>query len=247
MVMAFTHLNAVSRRRLVESAGNGEKHWRSDYIGHRGQLSSEPEAFLIEMSPSETLLPHFHAVDQFQIFVAGSGELGRQSIGPLTVHYADHHTAYGPIVSSPFGLSYFTLRPSTDPGAKYLNKPGYREALRPSVKRHSTQVGLMLSTEPVLGARSEVSVDPLLQELAAQDGLGAFLFRMGPSMKATGADPSRTSGQYYLVLNGSIVRQSQTYPMYSLLYVANTDTALELTSGPQGAEVLLMEFTRRDE
>lgn len=49
------------------------------------------------MTPGEVLLPHFHAVDQFQIFIAGSGGIGRThaDVTPVLVHYADHHTGYG--------------------------------------------------------------------------------------------------------------------------------------------------------
>jgi len=231
---------------MVASAGNGEKHWRSDYMGRRGQASTEPEAFLIEMTPDETLLPHFHAVDQFQVFVEGGGRLGREAVGPVTVHYADHHTAYGPIVASASGLSYFTFRPITDPGAVYLNKPGYREALRPSAKRHETSSGIVLSTEPVLASRNGVVAETLLGGVvAAGDGLGASLRRMGPAMKTT-IDPSGTAGQYCVVLNGSLEGPAGAMPKWSVMFAGAVDGPVELLSGSQGAEVLLLGFSRRD-
>lgn len=242
---AVLHADVVGQRRVVSSAGNGETHWRSDYMGQRGQASDEPEAFLIEMTPNETLLPHFHAVDQFQVFVEGGGVLGRQTASALTVHYADHHTAYGPIIAGPFGLSYFTFRPTTDPGAVYLNKPGHREALRPSQKRHATAANLTLSTGPVLAARKDVLVEPLLGELNADDGLGASLMRIGPGMATTVKDPSKTAGQYYLVVNGSIELNSRGCPRWSVLFVRGDEQAPEYSAGPLGAEVLLLEFTRR--
>jgi len=245
MVTAVSYEEAVNRRRMVASAGNDEKHWRSDYMGRRGQSSMEPEAFLIEMTPDETLLPHFHAVDQFQVFVEGGGRLGREAVGPVTVHYADHHTAYGPIVASASGLSYFTFRPITDPGAVYLNKPGYREALRPSAKRHETSSGIVLSTEPVLASRKSVVVDVLLEGVvAAGDGIGASLVRMGPSM-TTRTDPSGTAGQYYVVVNGSLEGAGSVMPKWSVIFASPKDGPVELLSGSQGAEVLMLGFSRR--
>jgi len=135
MVQAVAGASALKARRMVKSTGTGEEHWRTDFIGRRGEgvTREEPQAFLIEMSSNEVIVPHFHEVDQFQVFVAGSGSLGRHATaGPLAVHYADHHTGYGPINAGALGFSYFTLRARTDPGAVYLHKPGYRERPRKS-------------------------------------------------------------------------------------------------------------------
>ncbi len=245
MVAAVTYEEAVNRRRMVASAGNDEKHWRSDYMGRRGEAGMQPEAFLIEMTPGETLLPHFHAVDQFQVFVEGCGKLGRETVGPMTVHYADHHTAYGPIVASLSGLSYFTFRPINDPGAVYLNKPGYREAMRPSAKRHVTSAGIVLSTGPVLASRESVSVEYLIEDLAASDdGIGSSLLRMGPEMKVK-VDPAGTAGQYCLVVNGSLKVEAGVLPKWSVIFSGSADGPMELRSGAEGAEVLRLGFSRR--
>jgi len=245
MVRVESYESALKRRRMVASAGNGETHWRSDYMGQRGRANSEPESFLIEMTPNEVLLPHFHAVDQFQVFVDGAGVLGRQPIRSLTVHYADHHTGYGPIVAGSFGLSYFTFRPKTDPGAMYLNMPGYLDALKPSRKRHGTVENLVLSTKPVLASREELVVERLLQEIDADDGLRASLFRLGPEMKVAGSEPSKTGGQYYLIANGNLHLNSQDIPEWAIVFVSQIDMALELHAGSEGAEVLVLEFPLR--
>ena len=153
MVQAVAGEQALKQRKVVTSGGTGAQYWRTNFLGKRGdgQLSEDqPQAFLVEMSANETIVPHFHEVDQFQIFVAGSGGMGRNAAAPLVVHYADHHTGYGPINAGPQGYSYFTLRAKSDPGAHYLHKPGYRDLLKPSLKRHATVSGVALSTEPVL-------------------------------------------------------------------------------------------------
>ncbi len=249
MVQAVLGEQALKGRREIISRGTGEQHWRTDYLGRQGNygpITDDPQAFLVEMNAGETILPHFHEVDQFQVFVAGSGSLGRQAApaGLITVHYADHHTGYGPINAGPHGYSYFTLRARSDPGAHYLHKPGYREKLKPSPKRHATVDGLTLSTEPVLMLRKELSVEKLMPELDGNDGLGAELIRMGPGMQHTGPDPKATGGQYCLVLNGSLELPGGSYGKWSTVFVPATDAPLAFTAGPKGLEALLLQFAR---
>ncbi|HUF82166.1 MAG TPA: hypothetical protein VMN03_13605 [Burkholderiales bacterium] len=247
MVQAVAGAKALKARRVIRSRGTGEEHWRTDFLGRPGDgggIKDEPQAFLIEMHAGETILPHFHEVDQFQIFVAGGGSLGRQEGGLLAVHYADHHTGYGPINAGPNGYSYFTLRAQSDPGAHYLHKPGYREALKPSPKRHGVASGITLSTEPVLMDRKDVAVEELLTGLERADGLGASLIRMGPGATQAGPDPRATGGQYYLVVNGSLSLEAGSYAAWSTVFVGANEAPLTLKAGPGGLEALLLQFAR---
>ena len=249
MVQAVAGEQALRGRRIIQSRGTGEEHWRTDFLGkpgYGGEIGNEPQAFLIEMHAGETILPHFHEVDQFQVFVAGSGGMGRQPAATLAVHFAEHHTGYGPINAGPQGYSYFTLRAKSDPGAHYLHKPGYREALKPSRKRHGVAAGITLSTEPVLMDRKDASVEPLLQDLDGSDGLGASLIRMGPGMSHTGPDPRATGGQYYLVLNGNLEINAGTFPAWSTVFVSTDDVPLAFESGSKGLEALLLQFPKQE-
>lgn len=248
MVQAVAGEIALKGRRIIKSRGTGEEHWRTDFLGRPGdggQIKEEPQAFLIEMHADESILPHFHEVDQFQVFVAGSGGMGRQAAATLAVHYADHHTGYGPINAGPQGYSYFTLRARSDPGAHYLHKPGYREALKPSRKRHGVAAGIGLSTEPVLMDREEAVVEPLLQDLDASDGLGASLIRLGPGMSISGPHPRATGGQYYLVLNGSLELDTRSYSAWSTVFVSWDDAPLAFKAGSKGLEALLLSFPKQ--
>jgi len=249
MVKAVAGEAALKGRRIIKSRGTGEEHWRTDFLGKPGDgggIKNEPQAFLIEMHADETILPHFHEVDQFQVFVSGAGSLGRnkEAAQPLSVHYADHHTGYGPINAGPHGYSYFTLRAKSDPGAHYLHKPGYREALKPSRKRHGVAAGITLSTEPVLMDLKEAKVERLLQDLDGSDGLGASLIRMGPGLKRIGPDPRATGGLYYLVLNGSLELDDGAYTAWSTVFVSRDDAPLAFKAGTKGLEALLLQFPR---
>ena len=247
MVQAISGETALRGRRPIKSRGTGEQHWRTDYLGQPGDgtLKNEPQAFLIEMQANETIMPHFHEVDQYQVFVSGNGSVGRSPHGVLAVHYADHHTGYGPIVAGPLGYSYFTLRAKSDPGAHYLHKPGYREALKPSAKRHGVADGIPLSTEPVLMDRKALAVEKLLPELEG-GGRSVALIRMGPGMDHTGPDPRESGGQYYLVLNGSLEFGATSYSKWSTVFLTPEDAPLAFKAGPKGLEALVLQFASKE-
>ncbi len=248
MVQAIAGADALKRRRIVKSTGTGEEHWRTDFIGQRGEgkLKNEPQAFLIEMTPNEVIVPHFHEVDQYQIFVAGGGSLGRANevASPLAVHYTDHHTGYGPINAGPHGFSYFTLRARTDPGAVYLHKPGYREKLKASPKRHFL-AHVTLSTEPVLLNRRDAVLEPLIDNRDHEsDGLGAWVLRAGPGVSVAGPNPAATGGQHYLVANGALELEGKRYPAWSTIFLATGEAPLQVKASPAGVEVLILQYPR---
>jgi hypothetical protein len=249
MIHGMVSAQALKGRRLVKSSGSGEEHWRTDFLGLRssGEIKETPQAFLIEMTPGEAILPHFHEVDQFQVFVAGGGGVGRTNdkMPPIAIHYADRYTGYGPINAGPQGYSYFTLRARSDAGAVYLHKPGYREKLKPSGKRHHL-APVTLSTEPVLFTRTEISLEPLIENPDKDDRLAAFLLRMGPQARSAGPDPRGSGGQYYLVLNGSLERDGVTYPAWSTLFVEPGEGPLDVHSGDKGLEVAILQFSPQD-
>jgi hypothetical protein len=232
-------------RRAYRSQGDGAERWRTDFIGpeHGGRTLIDPQAFLIEMKADDRVLPHFHEVDQFQVFVAGSGRVGRSepSTSQVVVHYADRYTGYGPLDSGPRGWSYFTLRARTDPGPTYLHQPDYRARLKPSGKRHAT-VPVDLSTSAVL----EHSADVMLETVIAphEDGLAAWVLRAGPDLKIAASDSRDTGGQYWLVLAGSLVHAGVAYPPWSVLFVGADEAPADLTAGPKGCEALLAQFGR---
>lgn len=158
------------------------------------------------------------------------------------MHYTDHHTGYGPIKAGPHGYSYFTFRARTDPGARYLHQPGYRESLKPSRKRHGTASDLMLTTAPVLQRLEAQHAEALLEELAGGDGLGAWLHRLGAHMPLTGSPAQGCGGQYWLVLNGALSWGGEQYGPWSVLFVSADEPPLQGHAGPEGVEVLQLQY-----
>jgi hypothetical protein len=201
-----------------------------------------------ELDANETILPHFHGVTMFQLFIAGSGTIGRrgQVLEPLTVQFKDHHTAYGPVTAGPQGLSFVALRMVTaDSAPTYLHNPDTREKLKPSRRRNLTSSPVKFSVEPVLQARKEASWETVLEE--ADDGMAAQLVRLGAGMTAQGPDPRRAAGYYVFVGNGSLIHREEELPLWSMVVVEPNEEKFELRAGARGVEALVLQYPREEQ
>jgi hypothetical protein len=236
----------MEQYRLPAGTESARRPGRVQFFGKRvEQVGDDPQVYVVEMDANSDLAPHFHQVDQFQIVVSGNGTFGRKAVAPIALHYADHHTAYGPINAGVGGLSYFTIRARSDPGGIWLDTPESKEMLnRPTKKRHLLPTGIAISTEPVLANRSAVALENLLEKTDDSDGLGAFMLRMGHGMKATGPDPKATGGQFYLVVNGNMQLDGVNYGAWSTIYATPDDMPVEVSAGNEGLEVMILNFPR---
>ena len=203
---------------------------------------------MTEMSANGVVLPHYHGLTQFQVFAAGSGKMGRNEIQPLMVQFKDPFTAYGPVEAGPQGLSFFAMRIKTArSGPVYLNKPGAREAMKPSKRRNLVSAPVKLSTEPVLQFRKEASWESILPWEQYDDGFAAQVVRLGAGMSVMGPDPQRSDGYYLLVGNGSLVHQGRDYPLWSMVVVEPGEPGFEIKAGPKGLEALVLEFPKNND
>jgi hypothetical protein len=245
-----TVAHATSRRKTA----NG---WHTTYIGkNRNTLrdgesapSAEglyPMAFLVEKEAAAVVRPHFHAADQYQVVVQGSGRLGVHDIARVAVHYTDAYSAYGPIIAADEGVSWFTLRNAWDPGARYM--PAERQQLRAArakfQHREATCGPLPPLSDRDLAALTAPSGGAVIAETA--DGLGTWRYTVPASGTITGPDPSTGGGQFWLVSAGSAsLADGALLPVQSCIFVAPEDTAACLFAGPGGADLICMQFPRR--
>ena len=233
----------ANRRR--GSAADGVTFWHTLYIGtsryNMAPGTPDPEmgtlfpmAFLVEQDPGSTASAHYHQADQFQVIVGGRGIMGTHEARPVTVHFAAKHTAYGPIrASNEIGVHYFTLRNSFDPGARFMATPENRTALRAVRGRH----------------HRETVVGPLADETGAiigpePDGMGAWRYRATAGERVIGPDPAWGKGQYWIVVDGALTREGQTIPPLSCVFVYPEDAPFHAVAGPDGADVIAMQFPR---
>ncbi len=248
MIYAMSGTEALQKRHVIHSPGTGIEHWATTFFGPRSSttVAPGPQATMTEMTPNETIVPHFHGVTQFQLFPAGAGTIGKgDPILPLMVQYKDRHTAYGPLIAGPQGLSFMALRIKTgDSAPVYLNKPGYREKLKPSKRRNLFSAPIVLSTEPVLMHRKEASWEALFDASKIDDEMAAHVLRLGANMTAMGPDPAKSGGYYLFVANGTLINAGTEMPLWSMVVVESTEPAVEIKAGAKGLEVLVLQYPR---
>lgn len=218
----------ATRRR---ASSNGTGFWLSSYIGANRYTAGAdaarqpgalyPMAFLVEQDPGAVVGAHYHQADQFQVMVSGSGRLGRHDVAAGSVHFTGAWSAYGPLAAGADGLCYFTLRNGWDPGARYMECPENRQALRAMPRGHRESLD---ETEP------------------AQDGLCVRHHRLEAGARLTGLDPSRGAGQFWVVLQGKLRHQDVELPPLSCGFVAPDEEPFVAQAAAGGAELLAMQF-----
>lgn len=241
----------VNRRR--GSAADGVTFWHTLYIGtsryNMAPGAPDPDsqalfpmAFLVEQDPGSTANAHFHQQDQFQLVVNGKGTLGLHEIAPITVHFTAAHTAYGPIrASTTEGVWYFTLRNGFDPGARFMAMRENRTILRQVPgRRHREAVAGPLPLRAILDE------PPGMERLLGPepDGMAAWRYRLAPRERLVAPDPAWGRGQYWVVINGSMVREDEVLGRLSCAFVYPDEAPLTAAAGPEGLDVVAMQFPR---
>ena len=244
MLIAIPIADANERRQLVDVHGQeyllrefvGAVPRRGTYVeGNEANDNGLPQGFLVSQPPGSVTPPHFHETNQFQVFVGGSGRLGKRRADPVTVQFAGGHTPYGPIAAEERGIQYFTLRQAWDPGAKYL------PAMRARLVRGRQRQRLASRLERPAAALGDVAaphVETLIEREA--DGLGAELVRLGPGMRTS--RPCGGGGQYQVVIAGSLAHDGAELPRLSCRFATSDERACQVEAGPGGLALLALQF-----
>jgi hypothetical protein len=217
-----------------EYIGTAPKPGSADY-GKKIEGDDFPQAYLVIQPPHSRTRPHFHTTNQFQVFVGGSGTVGKTRTDPVSVQYAGAHTPYGPILAEDQGIEYFTLRKTWDSGAKYL--PAQRDDLEKGRQRQ--RIGIK-QTDPREVATGEVIEETLIE--LEPDGLFVAHLTLAPQATTTLPDAAQGGGQYHVVLTGSLVRDGQEFPPLSVEFASPDEGAIEMQAGAAGLEILVLRF-----
>lgn len=201
--------------------------------------SDGPQLFYSEtLGPGATTRSHFHHVDQFQVFVEGRQRLGSATVEPITVHYADAQTPYGPIVGDDTGNHYLTCRMVPDPGARFM--PESRSERTRFGGRHATrQVPTEVIRETAGDDESWIDLIP-----SESDGLGARTVALAPGGSVRGASPVAGAGQVYVVVEGALALADRDHPVLSSIVVRPGCVPPDITAGPDGARIVALSFPR---
>jgi hypothetical protein len=239
---------AANDRFLIE--GPGPKAWIHNYIHHarmhddgtpRTAGEPLPMIYLVDQEPNSAIQTHFHQVDQFQIVIGGSGAMGREPLGPITVHYTNAYTGYGPLASGPDGLQYLTIRNLWDPGLRPL--PESRDELPPAgtvkQRQRTTAPSPALSDEELTALNG-----PHLRQLMEEpdSGSAAWMLAIPPSSSA--ASPAKTGADRVLVICSGGLSGTQADGLYSCHFVPAGEP-LTLQAGVAGADILILQFREK--
>jgi hypothetical protein len=223
----------------------------SNFFGDAATACDGPQGFLLEIEPLDappeagermTMVdPHFHLVRQYQVFVGGDDlRIGKKDLETFDFHYTDPSTPYGPIDSGRSGVKFFTLRPRSDTGAFFM--PGNRDKM---TARAGRNVVVKANREIVVNAGAQLgNASPAVLELIERhdDGLASYLLKLAPDETVVAPDPAGSGGQYQLVARGSVIDDGKECPPRSLIWVDGDEPPASLTAGPDGAEVLVLQF-----
>ncbi len=220
---------------------------RSDYTERHADV---PQVLLVEQPvPGSKILPHFHGVDQFQVVVGGTGKLGQHAVGPVSLHYTNRFTGYGPIEAGPNGMSYYVLRPGLAvSGSHYLHVPAERAKMTRGGKRYFMSSNLVVKTTAQLRALTVPHVERLL-DVAADDpdaGVFADMLLLPRHAHYSGADPASGGGQVFLVLQGELTHAAATLAAPASVALTRDESPLQFAAGADGLQLLMLQYPRRN-
>jgi hypothetical protein len=226
---------------------NETETWRSDYTERKAGV---PQVLLVEQQiPGSKILPHFHGIDQFQVFMDGTGKLGHHAVHPISIHYTNSYTGYGPIEAGPQGLSYYVLRPSFDTlGSQYLHVPEGRANLKPGGKRFFLADDIEAESEDALRVLQTPRVKRVIGVEANDPEAGLFvdIVSLPPNAPYEMCEPATGGGQVVIVIAGGIVCNSEKLGVRSSIAVTREEEPITFAAGAAGAQLMAMQYPRRD-
>lgn len=229
---AITHVSTYIGTNKMELLAQGQS---AEQVA--ATLARQAMAYLVEQAPDAVVDPHFHEVDQFQLFIGGSGRIGTHRLNGVSVHYAGAHNPYGPIVAGPEGVQYMTLRHQWDRGAQWM--PGAAQVLRDlPQRRHVTYTTAPLVWDADLGAQPGLRVTEVVPQQAHAGGVSCWQAGPGTVLQA---DPSGCAGQFWYLIGGSLL-EPLAQGTGACIYFAPEEAPTSVRAGPQGVQLLQLRF-----
>jgi len=200
-------------------------------FGDRNVPWDGPCGHLVNQRPEDDNGAHFHEADQYQLFIAGEGQVGGHAVATGSVHYADGYSGYGPITTGPQGCSYLTLRPSFD-NTRHLLPAEAALAKGRKGRQHNARMNLDAACVPGVIALFE-----------RPDGVGAYQVEVAPG--AAPASVMLRGGSYWVVMRGEAEIDGQASPPSTCVWVGEGEAPPAIIAGPDGVTIAVLGFADR--
>ena len=234
MIKVGTRSDGSARRRAAPAMG--VVFHKGEWMDSGDDPTLSPTVALIEQPAGFEFMPHFHRQNQFQVFVGGSGSLGRHALAPVVVHYAGAYTGYGPLVAGPEGIQYFTLRPVCEAG--FIPLAQRQEKMIAGPKRHAQSEGIAVASPEQMRGWTQVREDFVIP--LGDDGMGARLVHLPPHQAWRGGHPAGSQGQFLFVLEGTVSVCGHALGCWEQLYATCDEPMPVAQAGNAGAQLLLL-------
>lgn len=195
-----------------------------------------PQGFLVLMPENNTVNPHFHRLNQFQVFFPAEGARYQKTpLDRVEVHYTDGFKPYGPFTTGNAAMEFFTLRPAHDPSGGWIAyMPRGRARLTHRGKRNTHRTVADAADRSVASTVETLFEDP--------DGLCARVVHAPAGGGIAPLDPATGGGQYLVVLEGAARIDAQSYGVKSLLWLSQSDPVPAIEAGETGLTLLTVQF-----
>lgn len=233
----FSHAPTTPQPVVVE----GVTFLKSDWMDSGSDPALSPTIFLVEQPPNSSLRTHFHQENQFQLFVRGAGSIGPHRLDALTVHYAGAYSGYGPLLSGPQGLAYFTLRSVYENGSMTMAQHADKMRRGPKRQLHSQPVPMASAAD--LSCCSAPAVTELIT--LQDDRIAARLHTLPAGSRQAGLDPAGSAGQFYMVLAGMLQIGSRELRTWDSIFVSADELPLELEAGAEGLQAVCLQLPHK--
>jgi len=236
-----------TRQYAPEVYGNEIATYRTTYTQ---RSTGSPQIVLVEQpDPGSVLLPHYHASDQYQVFMDGGGMLGNHPLQPVSIHYTNRFTGYGPIVAGPQGLTYYVMRPAIDPlgPGQYLHNPELRERVKSykGKRRTFTEQIETRGLSELSALRDTIQRTLFAVEEPEEDaGILAIEICLPPGAHHIAPEPATGGGQVLLVVQGDVTTITFKGGPRSALALTPEEKRVTIQAGGAGAQVLFMQYPR---
>ena len=234
MITFGTRASGTARRRAAPAMG--VVFHKGEWMDSGDDPTLSPTVALIEQPAGFEFMPHFHRQNQFQVFVGGSGSIGRQALTPVVVHYAGAYTGYGPLVAGPEGIQYFTLRPVCESG--FIALAQRQEQMIAGPKRHAQSEAIAVAEHEQMQSWTQIREDFVIA--LGEDGMGARRVQLPPRQAWSCGHPAGSQGQFLFMLEGSVSAAGHTLGLWEQLYATSDEPMPAVRAGDSGAQVLVL-------